>query len=119
MRLDILKIDCEGCEYNSFKSWLAKADSNFLPRQILIEIHKGTCPDPNEPRKPRKTEFKDYCRSQHETKFITPAAEELLQLFYTRGYAAYNKEINEHPGARGTCVEYSFLWVGPEFCAAS
>eukprot|EP00277_Geminigera_cryophila_P042034 CAMPEP_0173102072 /NCGR_PEP_ID=MMETSP1102-20130122/37302_1 /TAXON_ID=49646 /ORGANISM="Geminigera sp., Strain Caron Lab Isolate" /LENGTH=123 /DNA_ID=CAMNT_0013996077 /DNA_START=682 /DNA_END=1053 /DNA_ORIENTATION=+ len=36
LEIDILKIDCEGCEYNVYK----ELTKGFL-RQILIEIHMG------------------------------------------------------------------------------
>mmetsp|Transcript_75742 Transcript_75742/g.225811 ORF Transcript_75742/g.225811 Transcript_75742/m.225811 type:complete len:374 (-) Transcript_75742:98-1219(-) len=34
--LDILKIDCEGCEWTTYRSWLT---ARVRPRQILVELH--------------------------------------------------------------------------------
>jgi Methyltransferase domain len=35
-RVDILKIDCEGCEYTTYKDWL---HPNVYIRQVLVETH--------------------------------------------------------------------------------
>lgn len=37
--IDILKIDCEGCEWSTYKSWFSR-ESPFA-RQVLLEVHKG------------------------------------------------------------------------------
>jgi hypothetical protein len=35
-RIDIFKIDCEGCEYTTYKDWL---QPNVFIRQVLVETH--------------------------------------------------------------------------------
>lgn len=39
--LDILKIDCEGCEWKTFKDWLGE---RIVARQVLIEVHRSPAP---------------------------------------------------------------------------
>jgi len=35
-QLDIMRLDCEGCEWNTFREWL---NSGILPRQIVVTLH--------------------------------------------------------------------------------
>ncbi|KAF4744716.1 hypothetical protein FOZ63_005467 [Perkinsus olseni] len=37
--IDIFKIDCEGCEFDTFRTWLDGKNDKSLPTQILIEVH--------------------------------------------------------------------------------
>mmetsp|Transcript_10601 Transcript_10601/g.17553 ORF Transcript_10601/g.17553 Transcript_10601/m.17553 type:complete len:369 (-) Transcript_10601:136-1242(-) len=39
--LDILKIDCEGCEWKTFLDWLGET---IKARQVLIEVHRSPAP---------------------------------------------------------------------------
>jgi hypothetical protein len=89
-RIDILKMDCEGCEWESYDGWLsAKVDI----RQILIELHWGKLPG-TESDKSKK-------------------AHQLFKTLSKSGYAVFNKEANLL--AQGTCVEYAFVRLSPEF----
>lgn len=36
-RIDIFKIDCEGCEYRTYKDWAVDVDADI--RQIVVEVH--------------------------------------------------------------------------------
>ena len=83
--LDIFKIDCEGCEWNSYRDWFQSSGLKGI-RQILVETH--SVPGP------KATEFFDFMR----------------QL----GYANFHKEPNIQYGG-GSCVEYSFLLLNKTF----
>lgn len=42
---DILKIDCEGCEWEQYLQWIADfKEANVTVRQILIEVHQSPLP---------------------------------------------------------------------------
>lgn len=38
-KIDILKIDCEGCEWDTYQKWF---DGTTIIHQILLEVHAGT-----------------------------------------------------------------------------
>ena len=79
--IDIFKIDCEGCELNTYRGWFEGA-TNI--RQIQIELHGGT-----EGRPPVQ-------------------AQKLMLFLKSNGYVIFHKEPNIQHGG-GSCVEYSFL----------
>jgi hypothetical protein len=83
--IDIFKIDCEGCEWNSYRDWFEESGITGL-RQILVETH-------NVPG-PATTEFFAYLRN--------------------KGYAMFHKEPNVQYGG-GSCVEFSFLQLNTTF----
>ena len=81
--IDVLKIDCEGCEYSAFQSiWRDVKLNKFRIGQIQIEVHKN----------------------DHESdvpKFFVDAID--------AGFELFHKERN-HWGCLGwTCVEFSFI----------
>ena len=81
-RIDVFKIDCEGCEYGVMPQVLDLVQSGLIRiDQVQIEIH-GT----------------DAAKVQS-----------LFQSFRAAGYAVFHKERN-HWGCDGySCVEYSFI----------
>ncbi|CAJ1959237.1 unnamed protein product [Cylindrotheca closterium] len=84
-QIDIFKIDCESCEWDTFEEWL---DPATMPRlqQILIELHRSP---------PTKVlPFFDTLRA--------------------KGYVTFHKEPNiQH--SQGNCIEYAFLKLAPSF----
>lgn len=83
--IDIFKIDCEGCEFDTYSNWL---DESHPPlRQILVEIHGW--------------------RSVEETSSV-------LDAFLNAGYVMFSKEHNiQFP--KLSISEFSFLKLAKEF----
>ena len=79
--IDILKIDCEGCEWETVKSWFK---GGIRIRQILVEVHVGT---------------KDA---------MPLPAMEFMSFMKQQGYVIFHKEPNI-AWAGGDCIEYAFL----------
>lgn len=82
--IDILKIDCEGCEWATFASWFEDG-APLSARQILIELHNGTL-GPHDP----------------------PISHEFISFLREKGYVIFHKESNTL-GCKGACIEFSFL----------
>lgn len=86
--IDILKIDCEGCEYESFRKWIEDWKATGVTiRQFLIELH-GT-----HMTFPEDTEF--YLEMQK------------------LGYVLFHKEANYINGAHA--IEVAFILLSSEF----
>lgn len=79
--VDILKIDCEGCEWDTYMTWF---DDTLPPRQILIELHDGTSGS------------------------SPVVAMRFMRYLKDHGYVIFHKEPNTL-GCYGKCIEYSFL----------
>ncbi|KAL7461704.1 hypothetical protein ACHAXS_002119 [Conticribra weissflogii] len=91
MIIDILKIDCEGCEWKTYVDWIrgSSLDGNTVippPRQVLVEMHRSPA----------------------------PFARDFFDAMRNAGYVIFHKEPNLE-GCRGECVEYAFLRLHPEF----
>jgi len=91
-RIDIIKIDCEGCEWHTFRGWL---DVDVDIKQILVEVHgKG---------------------------LATPGrnAYDFFYFLFSQGYVIFSKEPNLQDacpnGDGGNCIEYGLIKVGPQF----
>ena len=84
--LDILKIDCEGCEWKTYMDWLGDS-SVQSPRQVLIEVHRSPAPF-------TRTFFNEM---------------------KNHGYVTFHKEPNLPGCPRGDCIEYGFLKLHPDF----
>lgn len=87
-RIDLLKIDCEGCEWHTYKDWLTGGTE---PQQILVELHWKKLPEGG-------------WRKAHE----------FYQFLFSQGYVVANKEPNTK-GCSGDCIEYGFIKLDPAF----
>lgn len=83
--VDIMKIDCEGCEWDQFGEWFADwKEHNLTVRMLLIEVHQSRLP-----------ETPDFFAK-------------MLEL----GYVIYHKEANT---LNPKCFEYAFLLLDTAF----
>jgi hypothetical protein len=112
--IDIFKMDCEGCEWESMADWLWDSNSNIsrsgshvsssVPDlgHILLETH--SLPLPN--------------RSRWAGNFgkLPPMPEVafLRKALAQRGYVCYAKEVNSHQGL-GRSVEWGFIRLRNDF----
>jgi len=94
--IDILKIDCEGCEWNFFQH-IFNAGAEI--RQLVLELHWGhSFPSNGNVNYPAKRE----------------SVERLFQDLTERGYVVFHKEPNTH-ACGGDCLEISFLKLSTTF----
>ncbi len=84
--IDIFKIDCEGCEWDTFRSWFGQG---VYIRQILVELH-GT----------------GHVNGSN--------AHDFFNFLFNLGYVIFSKEPNTL-GCGGSCIEYGFLKMSPGF----
>ena len=86
-KINILKIDCEGCEWTTFETW---HDADVVIDEILLEVHGGTTA-------PRDN----------------PVAKQLMQNLAAHDYRIFHKEPNIQFAAVGDdlCFEYGFKRV--------
>jgi hypothetical protein len=90
--IDILKLDCEKCEWSTYKDWVSATNI----RQIIVEVHGLPSPlGPNE--------------WHHTAQNIT----DMFEAFHHNGYALYFKEPNMY--SRGNCVELGYLKLRSDF----
>lgn len=89
--IDLFKINCEGCEFDTFKSWFS---SGVKIRQILAELHWNHC-DPNMGSKVRA----------------------FFSFLHEQGYVAFHREpgIAWDPEAPGSNVDFSFVLLSQNF----
>lgn len=82
--IDLFKIDCENCEWHSYKDWI---DADL--RQIMIETHELPVAD-----KEKRTALG-----------ILPAvvASEVFDTFKQNGFVLFSKEVNTHRGLGRSC----------------
>lgn len=90
--IDIFKIDCEGCEWTTFESWIT---SGVYIRQILIEVH---------PPQNSGDKWDDVHR--------------FFWFLFKLGYVIFHKEPNTL-GCLGQCIEYAFVKMSPQFAGAN
>ena len=86
-RIDIFKIDCEGCEWTSYQDWLDPTKVDI--RQILVETHGLPSESPNA----------------------------YFDRFAEMGFVLFSKEANTHPWAKpfGTYFEWGYIRLHRNF----
>lgn len=82
--VDIFKIDCEGCEWNTFQSWFK---AGIVIDELLVEVHAGTTqPSPD------------------------PVAKTFMQFMWDNSMLIYHKEPNiMYSQGENLCVEFAFI----------
>ena len=113
-RIDILKIDCEGCEFVTFRDW-----TTMDVRQILVETHglgeesAGVVHS----RKGAAGRTNKYMNNSLHQKSDNPPEDTtivgLLTHLQDEGYALFSKEPNMFVG--GSCVEFGFVKLRADF----
>eukprot|EP00536_Pseudo-nitzschia_multiseries_P018461 jgi/Psemu1/55717/gm1.55717_g len=84
--IDVVKIDCERCEYEQYEQWLEDwKETGVTVRQILIEIHNSDLPH----------------------------VVNLFEVFQKAGYVMFHKEANYQN--EGKCIEAAFLLLSTDF----
>ena len=84
--IDVFKVDCEGCEWSTYKSWF---QARVWISQILIEVHQGT----NSSIIPQSPTAKQFFTRMHE-----------------EGFRIFHKEPNtQYSGLEDLCVEFAFV----------
>jgi len=84
--VDVMKIDCEKCEYQQFRKWLADwKELGMTVRQVQLEIHNSPMWD----------------------------VMDLMNAFLKAGYVMFHKEANYMMG--GSHIEAAFLLLSKDF----
>jgi hypothetical protein len=95
--IDVFKIDCEKCEWRTYRDWLLPGLPSL--QQIQVEIHSGDL-----------YKFRDADDHHHD---ITPEIP-FFEFLEEAGYVRYHKEPNIQYND-GSCEEYAFLKLDKEF----
>jgi hypothetical protein len=94
--VDVFKIDCEGCELTSFKSWF---EANVTLQQILVEVHSSA----------RKKDGRGLHR-------VADGTSKLFEELYEKeNYAIFHKEANVQFWHFQPCFEFGFVKMSPSF----
>jgi hypothetical protein len=94
--VDIFKIDCEGCEWQTFPAFF---DAGVELRQIQIELHSKA-------KKDAKIIFNPM---------PIPESFDFFEAMYRNGYVIFHKEVNIRWWHFGQCIEYAFLKLHKDF----
>jgi len=94
--IDLFKIDCEGCEIDTFPAWF---EADVVLKQILVEVHSNL-----------------NVFSPSWLKMRLPQTVDMFEAIYKMGYVITHKEPNiQNVWKRGIAVEYNFLLLSPSF----
>ena len=89
--IDIFKLDCEKCEWSSYKDWVG---GNM--RQIIIEVHGVPSPV-----------------GRNDWHHAAQNVSDFFDALQRNGFAMYFKEPNVY--SRGNCVELGYIKLRPDF----
>ena len=81
--IDVLKVDCEGCEWEVFHDFFL---ADVTVQEVLIELHAGTTPS------------------------VNPPAKQFIKFMYDNDMLIFQKEPNvKYSSGNMLCVEYGFV----------
>lgn len=104
--IDILKVDCEFCEWFSYKDWLSP---QLDVRQLLIETHNLPKPDGN----PQSNTGGHWFPIATDVK-----PNQFFDDIENAGFAMFSKEPNIHPNSAGNGIEFAYIKLHPDFFRA-
>ena len=104
-KIDIFKIDCEGCEWTTYPSFFT---ARVELQQVLIELHAG---------ENTKQQQQQNQKNQQQSPFrpMPPEAVDFFEAMYQNGYVIFHKEVNIRFWHVGQCIEYAFLRLHQDF----
>jgi len=97
-KIDLLKIDCEGCEWSTYRGWFAEGVDI---RQILVELHGDLATNELQGRPATSNDIQSF-----------------FSFLFEHGYVIFHKEPTLGWKC-GSFAEFSFLKLDPRFRDAS
>ncbi|KAL7570486.1 hypothetical protein ACA910_004267 [Epithemia clementina (nom. ined.)] len=109
-KIDIFKIDCDGCELDTFETWIV--DQPALLQQVLVEVHAAK---PAPKRFGTTITLKMNSNQQIMNREDVERTTRFFKKMYDFGYVIFHKEPNIEYWCEWPAVEYAFIKLRHDF----